>query len=1216
MKCPACGRDNLPGASRCAGCARTLPAAAGLPPSTGLPADSAVRSVPGAPAAGMPVAPHRPPTDDAGATGVLDPAGAGPIVVGGAPAAPLPALVAGTPLGTRYRIESVLGEGGMGMVYRARDMELNRTVALKVIRPELASRPEILDRFKREILLASQVTHKNVVRIFDLGEVGDLRFISMSFIEGESLRALLDREGPLTAERGVPLVRIIALALQAAHDAGIVHRDLKPHNILIDRDGQPYIGDFGISRSMDSDGTMTETGAILGTVDYMSPEQARGDIPDHRSDIYSLGMMMFEMFTGTLPFRASNPLSVMVKRVHEDAPSASQVRPGMPPWLSAIILRAMQRDEAARYQTVADLVRDLDRQRASRARRRLLGKRVVIAAVVLAAAGAAVPLGMRLVASRSQVVPAVKTSLAVLPFRNETGDAKFDWVRSGVTSVVRTGLMQARALRLAGDDRVQEILDLLKPAAGEETRDATVQRLGRLAGVDNVLAGKLVRVGEQFRFDARILRIGESGILGTTPIVVDGTGEAAILTMMDDLTRRVRDDLGVGRSWGEKEIGAAQLSTKSVEALSLYGEGLALQRSGNDIEAVKKLEEAVAKDPRFAVAQATLAESYDALGYADKAKKTADEAMASARDISPWEAARIRATRARLLGDLDEAEKALRTIVDAAPNDPASLLDLGLVQEERGDLAAATATLERAVTLDPRHPGVQYALGRVEYRAGRPADAIAAFNQALALHGESGNDEGRATILNGLGNVHRGLNQFDDAERYFSESLAIRRRIGDNRGVAVCLHNLALVNRLRGRYDDAIRFAQQSREVAAGMGDGQRLAEAWMSLGETYQFAGRPEEALTAYQESLKIIRETGSEDSLAQSLRNLGYVNAILGRYVEAFFFMKEAVAKTRAGGDKAALMPALSDIAMVEQLQGRYEEALGYNIEGLGLARAVDDKVAIATFQTNMAQIHEDQGDYGAALGLFTEAAVALRPLGAEAALGDCLAFLGGARVRLGDTAGAGASLDEAIRLTRTMRSDATLAEALVYEGERLALMEQADKAAGVLREATQLAGRIGDFRLIRMARLATARTTRSARDLGGVLADVDKAGLQPLAAPALLELARIDLGAGRAAAARERAAKAAAGAAHLGQRDYAFQAGYLEASALARQGQGAAALVAYRKALVLLEEMRAGLKDDALKAFLGRAVTAAYGRDAAAAFRAAGAPEMERLTRALQP
>jgi eukaryotic-like serine/threonine-protein kinase len=1131
-----------------------------------------------------------------------------------------PTLSTGDQLGNRYRIEAILGEGGMGMVYRARDLELSRTVALKIIRPELASRPEILDRFKREILLASQVTHRNVVRIYDLGEAGDLRFISMSYIEGESLRALLDREGPLTPDRGVPLIRTIALALQAAHEAGIVHRDLKPHNVLIDREGQPYIGDFGISRSMDSDGTMTETGAILGTVDYMSPEQARGDVPDHRSDIYSLGMMMFEMFTGTLPFRAANPLSVMVRRVHEDAPAPTQVRPGMPPWLSAIIMRAMQRDATLRYQSVADLLKDLDRQRATRARRKLLTRRaVLVAAIVVAVAVAlavAVPLGRRFMASGPQAAPAVKTSLAVMPFRNATGDPKFDWVRSGVTSVVRTGLIQAKALRLAGDDRVQEILDLLKPAEGEESRPATVQRLGRLAGVDNVLAGSLVRLGGQFRFDAQIMRIGESGVTGATPVVVDGKDEAAILAMMDDLTRKVRDELGVGRSWGEREISAAQLSTASVEALSAYGEGLALQRAGNDIEATKRLEAAVAADPGFAVARSALAESYDALGHSDKAKKAADEAIAAARDVSPWEAARIRATRARLAGNLDEAEKALQTIVEAAPNDTASLLDLGLVQEERGELAGALKTLERAAALDPRHPGAQYALGRILFKSGRPADAVAGFNRALALHGEAGNDEARATVLNGLGVVHQGLNQFDEAERYFKDSLEIRRRIGDTRGVAVCLNNLALVNRTRGRYDEAVRVAREALDVSTAMGDRERIAESWTSLGETYQDAGRPEEALAAYQESLKAMREAGDEEDLGQNLRNLGYVNAILGKYVEAFFFMKEALAKTREAGDKSSLMRALGDIANVEQLQGRYEEALAYHVEALGLAREVDDKGAAAATQSNMAQIHEDQGDYGAALGLFAEAEAVLRPLGGDATLADCLAFMGGARRRLGDLAGAGATLSEAIRLARELHSDATLAEALVYEGERLTDLQESDKATVVLHEAIQIARRVGDFRLIRMARLADGRRARSAQQITSALAEIEKAGLAPLIAPALLDLARIDLASGRAPAARDRAVKAAAAAARLHQRDLIFQAARIEGAALAKAGQGPAALEAFRKGLGPLEEMRSGLKGEALKAFLARPETAAFARDAAAAFRAASAPEQERLAKLLQP
>src|SRR5262245_38033625 len=366
MVCPACGRDNLPGAGRCSACARRLPetaVASGGPGASDAPAGRGSSVGPGASGAPAASGPSDPGGPSRGGTSITSLTGAYATGADG------PRLVPGTLLGSRYLVEAVLGEGGMGVVYKARDRELNRTVALKVIRPELTSHPEILERFKREILLASQVTHKNVVRIHDLGEAGDLRFLSMSYIEGESLKGLLEREGPLSAERRLPMLRSIAGALQAAHDAGVVHRDLKPHNVLVAKDDQPYVGDFGISRSMTAGGgTMTETGAILGTVDYMSPEQARGEVPDHRSDIYSLGVMMFEMFTGTLPFHAANPLSVMVKRVHEDAPSPTRVRPGMPPWLSAIIMRALIRDPKLRYQSVTELLRDIERQRASRAK--------------------------------------------------------------------------------------------------------------------------------------------------------------------------------------------------------------------------------------------------------------------------------------------------------------------------------------------------------------------------------------------------------------------------------------------------------------------------------------------------------------------------------------------------------------------------------------------------------------------------------------------------------------------------------------------------------------------------------------------------------------------------------------------------------------------------------------------------------------------------------
>ncbi len=236
----------------------------------------------------------------------------------------------GTKLGTRYEIVQMLGQGGMGAVYKAMDQEIGRMVALKVIKPELALNEEILQRFKQELIFARRITHKSVIRIFDLGEADGVKFITMEFIEGKDLKSVVTEKGRLSFEECADIVSQICTALEAAHAEGVVHRDLKPQNVMVDKSGRVIVMDFGIARTMEP-GSMTQTGALLGTPDYMSPEQVMGEHVDPRSDLFTLGVIFYELLVGALPYKADTVSAAMYKRTKEIPPRPIEVDPTVPP---------------------------------------------------------------------------------------------------------------------------------------------------------------------------------------------------------------------------------------------------------------------------------------------------------------------------------------------------------------------------------------------------------------------------------------------------------------------------------------------------------------------------------------------------------------------------------------------------------------------------------------------------------------------------------------------------------------------------------------------------------------------------------------------------------------------------------------------------------------------------------------------------------------------
>src|SRR5450631_2743230 len=362
-----------------------------------------------------------------------------------------PMLEEGRLLAQRYEILSMLGVGGMGAVYKARDVELDRMIALKIIRRDLAGNRAIIERFKQELILATQVTHKNVIRIYDLGEAEGMKFITMEFVEGMDLRTLIHERAKLPPEEAVSIIEQSCRALEAAHSVGVIHRDLKPQNIMQETSGRIVVMDFGLARTLEGDG-MTQSGAMVGTMEYMSPEQALAKPLDQRSDIFSLGLIFYELLTGQTPFKADSALASLIMRTQERVVPISEFDNTIPPALSEMVSRCLERDVADRYQSASDLLADLETwknegnagapvyqssvyrptKKPVQPKKNLLlasGAAAVVLALILAGyfgIRAKQARGGSSAKQQAAVVPAV--SLAILPFHNMSSDPKDDWI--------------------------------------------------------------------------------------------------------------------------------------------------------------------------------------------------------------------------------------------------------------------------------------------------------------------------------------------------------------------------------------------------------------------------------------------------------------------------------------------------------------------------------------------------------------------------------------------------------------------------------------------------------------------------------------------------------------------------------------------------------------------------------------------------------------------
>ncbi|MBV8632174.1 MAG: tetratricopeptide repeat protein [Silvibacterium sp.] len=1004
-----------------------------------------------------------------------------------------PLLEAGYILGARYEILALLGEGGMGAVYKARDIELNRTIALKTIRREYAGNPAIIDRFKQELILSTQVTHRNVVRIYDLGEADGMKFITMEYIDGADLRNLIHKRKKLPADDVVEIISQVCKALQAAHNVGVIHRDLKPQNIMREEpSGRIVVMDFGLARTLEGDG-MTQTGALVGTMEYMSPEQALGKPLDQRSDVFSLGLIFYELLTGEAPFRADSALASLIKRTQERPVPVTHHDSTISGPIDRIVSRCLERDVNLRYQTADELLTDLNKWRGKTSsgaipvaprgfpspaqgwlkKNRWLLAGGGVAAVVLVVAGyVATHLSPSNSGARTATNVPAPISLAILPFRNTSGNESDDWMGSSIADMLTTTIGQSAHLRAVPSDRLQQVLSDLRIGPQSVIDPDTLRRIAEFSNAGIVVSGQFSRFGDQIVIDGTIRDLKHD----QTKSIKAQAAAKDLPSAIDSLAESVRESLALSPDV-VKELKAQSYkpNSSSVEALRAYNEGLVLMREGKNLDALKRFQSAVTEDAQFALAHARLAEVQSDLGLAGDAEQSSRRAveLAHSENLPLPEQYLIDASHARITKNNKEAIDAYQNLAASWPSDVDVQYNLGTLYMATGDYSKAHDIFAKILAADPRNIKALWEMGVVEFTLGRPQDALDYLSKGLNLATQVDNQEQKALILLSTGICYRLLNKPDEAMRNYQESIAINEKIGQRRGVAAALDEVANMQAMSGKSDEALATYEKALGILREIGMREEQGDTLLEMGTVYQDRGDYDEALSRYKEALEIQREIGNHGSEALCMTNIASVYLAKGDTDSSFTYFQQALQIREQLGVQADIAPPLEGLGEAYTHTGQYNQALSSLMKALDLARKANDARSIALISHQIGLVLEYQGYVGRAIKSMQDGVKAFREQGEHGnAMATFLTDLAGAFARAGRGEEAGKPLDEAEGIVRDLKNNGLAASIANTRGDVAFYRGDLKTADQFYQSAVRLTARTRDNDVIVQSKLNVAK------------------------------------------------------------------------------------------------------------------------------------------------